>query len=340
MKALAIQQRPDPGQLDQVMQMLELPIPEPGAREVCVRMLASTINIDDLHMAEGTMFGGVPVTPKPRDEKPWIPGTDVAGVVHSLGKDVTAFEVGQRVYGMRSPKYSGPWAEYGISKASFLSPMPEGYSAVHAAALPISAVVVCAIFAALGEVKGKRCLVVGASGGIGTLMVRSLVAAGAEVWGVCSGKNSSKVASLGATRIIDYQVGSFGEQLAHSGDKVDALIDLVGGIKTQRDGLAVTRSTGRFVTVVGPEKQVGERMLGVFGLTRMVLRIGWSWLRSFYCGPRYFFVGPLAPDFKAVSGTFWPPGSNPLSTELSGFRSTKWRQRSVISEATALPARW
>ena len=50
--------------------------------------MASTINIDDLHFAEGTMFGGLPVSPMPGEKKPYIPGTDVAGIVDCIGPDV------------------------------------------------------------------------------------------------------------------------------------------------------------------------------------------------------------------------------------------------------------
>ncbi len=60
-------------------------------------------------------------------------------------------------------------------------------------------------------------------------------------------------------------------------------------------------------------------MLGVFGLSRMLLRIGWSWLRSFFRGPRYFFVGPLAPDFKAVNRHILAPGIEPIIDRVVGF---------------------
>ncbi len=319
MRALCIDRRPGIHELDQVLTMRDAPVPEPGRDQVCVKIAASSINIDDLHIAEGTMFGGFPVAPKPSREHPWIPGTDLAGTIHSVGPGVVDLVPGQPVYGMRPPKCSGPWAEYGITKASFVAPMPEALSPAEAAAQCLGGVVACSILKATGSVRGKRCLVVGASGGIGTLMVQILASEGAEVWGVCSGKNRALVEGLGATRALDYQQGSFGTQLSAQVDHVDVILDFVGGREIQREGRAVTRIGGCFVTVVGPEKHVGERRLSVTGLAMMLLHIGWRWLTSKLRGPRYLFVGPLAPDFAEMDRLIVARGIRPVIDRCTSF---------------------
>ena len=75
---------------------------------------------------------------------------------------------GQQVYGLRLPKWPGPWAEFGIARASHVAPVPKGWSGLEAASLCVGGTVVCSALKVLGAPKGKHRLVVGASGSIGT----------------------------------------------------------------------------------------------------------------------------------------------------------------------------
>ncbi len=326
MKALAIDRRPGVGELRTSLRMMDLPVPEPGPGEVRVRIEAAAINVDDQHLAEGTMFGGVPVAPRPTPQRPWVPGVDLAGVVDAVGARAGApargVEVGQRVYGLRSPKLAGPWAEYGVAKAAYLAPLPQGYSAEQAASLCLGGMVTCSILAAVGDAGGKRVVVVGASGSIGTLLVPALARAGARVWGVCSGENRALVEGLGAERVLDYREAPFSEQVR---EPVDVVVDLVGGAAVEAQARAVTSPRGAFVTVVGPEPHVGERKLGVVGLGGMLGRIGWSWLRSRVSGPRYVFAGPLAPDFAAIDRFILAPGIVPTVDRVVDFEEAAVR---------------
>lgn len=85
MKAITINRRPEIGGLSKVVQLADVPKPEPRSREVLVKVQASSINIDDLHVAEGTFFGGLPIGPKPSSAKPVILGTDLSGIVEKIG---------------------------------------------------------------------------------------------------------------------------------------------------------------------------------------------------------------------------------------------------------------
>jgi len=326
MRALAIDSRPGVGQLADRLRMMDLPVPEPGRGQVRVRIEATAINVDDQHLAEGTMFGGFPVSPTPTPERPWVPGTDLVGTVDAVGPGVRGVEPGQRVYGMRPPKLAGPWAEQGITKASFVAPVPSGWSPAETASLCLGGMVVCSIVRALGAPQGKHCVVVGASGSIGTLLVPVLQRAGARVWGVCSSRNQELVASLGAERVIDYGQGPFGEQIATLGIEVDAVIDLLGGLTTERQGMAVTRRAGAFITIVGPHQHVGERKLGVGGLVAMLGHIGWAWARSRVSGPRYDLVGPLSPDFAAIDRWIVSQGIRPIVDHEVPFEEAPVRE--------------
>ena len=299
--------------------MLDLPVPDPGKKEIRVKVQASTISVDDQHMAEGSMFGGFPVAPHPTSKQPWVPGTDLVGIIDHVGSSVRGLHKGDLVCGMRPPKLPGPWAEYCVTRADFVSNVPHDWSTEESAALPVSGTVICSILSAMGPVEGRCCLVVGASGSLGTMMVPALKSAGARVWAVCSGKNRALVEGLGADRVLDYTEASFGSQLASEGRCVDSTVDLLGGRDTHRQGLAVTRKQGSFVTVVGPEQHVGQRRLSAFQLMGMLGRISWSMLGSRFSGPRYVFAAPLAPDWGAIHQSLVKPNIRPAIDRIVEF---------------------
>jgi NADPH2:quinone reductase len=112
MRALALTRRPAPGTLPDVLQMLDLPEPAPHGREVAVRVLASTINIDDIHVAEGTFYGGIPIGARPKANRPVTPGSDLAGIAIAVGDKVRFVHPGDAVFGVQVPyRLGGAWAE-------------------------------------------------------------------------------------------------------------------------------------------------------------------------------------------------------------------------------------
>jgi NADPH2:quinone reductase len=100
MKAICITSRPNLGELDKYVELMDLPVPKPGKNEIRIKVIATAINIDDVHLAEGTMFGGLALGLKPSQSKPYIPGIDVAGIVDTVGPGVRSLRVGQEVYGI------------------------------------------------------------------------------------------------------------------------------------------------------------------------------------------------------------------------------------------------
>jgi NADPH:quinone reductase-like Zn-dependent oxidoreductase len=309
MQAMMISERPALGGLSSAISMQELPTPVPKHGEVRVRVQASAINIDDQHLAEGSMFGGFPIAPRPSVKRPWIPGTDLVGVVDAIGPGVEGLAPGQPVFGMRPPSVSGPWAEFCVTRAEFVHPVPDGWSLPECAGLCLGGMVACSIVETLGEVSNRRIVVLGASGGIGTLLVPILAAEGAEVIAVCSAANRELVESLGARHVIDYTRQSYRDELENK--KADAFVDLVGGLENERDGRAVTAREGKFITIVGPEKHVGERKLGVLGLVEMVAHILGMVLLSRLRGPRYYLVGPTRPNFASMQRLIVEKGIRP-----------------------------
>ena len=129
MQALTLTRRPRPGTLAEVIQIDEVAEPLPGHREVVVRVFASSINIDDIRAAEGTFYGGLPISPRPRPDRPVTPSSDVAGIVKSVGDRVRSVHPGDAVFGVHTPfRARGAWAEYCAVDERWLTTKPDRLS--------------------------------------------------------------------------------------------------------------------------------------------------------------------------------------------------------------------
>ncbi|MDP2305464.1 MAG: NAD(P)-dependent alcohol dehydrogenase [Pseudomonadota bacterium] len=181
----------------------DLPLPEPGPGEVRVRVRASAMNPADQKVLGGEFIGNF----LHGKQVPIVGGYDVAGTVEALGASVTDLAVGDEVFGFlaygRGTK-RGAFAESAVVTASTLARRPVSLSPTDAAALATAGVTALQSLRDLGRLQaGQRVLVVGASGGVGSLAVGVAARLGAEVTGICGGAAAELVRSLGAARIID-----------------------------------------------------------------------------------------------------------------------------------------
>ncbi len=314
MRALVLKTRPGVGDFVRELAQAQVPRPIPTPGTIRVRVHSTSINIDDIHILEGTFAGGVPVGPRPSALEPAIPGSDFAGVVDAVGPGVTRFAVGQRVYGMCNAKRgSGPWAEYCVVRVSNVFPLTDALSFHDAATLPVAGSTALESVRKVDDVRAKLCLVVGASGGIGSLCVQALRTLGAEVWGVCSAPNAELVRSVGASRVFDYALAPFGEQIEARRRRVDCVFDFVGGKAIEAQALKILAEDGHFVTPVGPVQYVGETKLGITALLRQFAYIGWRTISSrLLPGPRYHFVAIRGPRFTELQDTIIERGRPPV----------------------------
>jgi len=194
------------------------PRPVPKADEVLIAVRASSLNFADIAMITGrpSLIRAVSGLRKPKHP---VPGKDLAGVVEEVGADVTDLQVGDEVFG---EAVAGVWAQYVCVPAKLLARKPANLTFEQAATLPLAAGT--ALDCAAGVQPGQKVLVNGASGGVGTFAVQVAKALGAEVTGVCSGRNVELVRGLGADHVIDYERSDF----TSDGTRYDVVIDLVG----------------------------------------------------------------------------------------------------------------
>jgi len=185
-----------------VLQLSEVPRPRPRTGEVLVRVSAASPNPWDWHFMRGLPYISRLAGAGLRKPKNSILGSDVAGQVEAVGAGVTQLEPGDEVYGFVG---AGAFAEYLAVPESFLGPKPGDLTFEQAATLPLAGMTALQGLRDVGAIRaGQHVLIIGASGGVGTLAVQIAKSFEATVTGVCSTPNVELVRSLGADHVIDY----------------------------------------------------------------------------------------------------------------------------------------
>ncbi len=209
----------DYGSPDVVLKCEEIAKPIPAASEVLIKVRAASLNPLDWRLLRGRPYFLRIVTGirKPNTQ----PGHDVAGEVEAVGHKVTRFKPGSEVFGT----CVGALSEYACGAESKLASKPANVTFEQAASVPIAALTALQGLRDQGQVKPRqKVLINGAAGGVGTFAVQIAKWFGAEVTGVCSGRNVDLVRSIGADRVIDYTQADF----THGVERYDLILDNVG----------------------------------------------------------------------------------------------------------------
>jgi NADPH:quinone reductase-like Zn-dependent oxidoreductase len=221
----------------EVLEVVEVERPEPAPTEVLVRVRTAGVNPVDWKTRTNGAFLGSP---------PFTVGWDVAGTVEEVGRGVTRFAPGDRVFGMpRFPKEAAAYAEFATSPSRQLARIPDALSDVEAGALPLAALTAWqALVETAGIARGQRVLILGAAGGVGHLAVQIAKSRGAYVIGTASAGKHAFLAELGADEAVDYTSEAVEERVHDA----DVLLDLVGGDGTA-PALAALRDGGLAIVI-------------------------------------------------------------------------------------------
>ena len=237
MKALVRDRFGDPG----VLRLEEIERPPLEDDRVLVRVKASSINKAEWYGLTGRPLFARPMMGLLRPRTRQI-GTDFAGVVEAVGKDVKGFTVGDEVFGGRD----GAYAEYVAAKS--FARKPANVSFEEAGCMGIAGLTALQAVRDHGELRpGERVLVNGASGGVGTMTLQIAKALGGQVTAVCSTRNVEQARELGADRVIDYTQ----EDFTRTGDRYDLVLD-VAGSRPWRRLRRVLAPGARFVAIGAP----------------------------------------------------------------------------------------
>ena len=236
---------------EKVLRFAEVARPTIADDEILVRVRATSVDRGTWHVMAGVPYPMRVAGFGLRRPKALNPGRTLAGIVESVGKDVTEFQPGHEVYGTCDASF----AEYARAGAERLALKPANLSFEQAATLPVSALTALQAVRDQARVQaGEEVLIIGASGGVGTFAVQIAKAFGGEVTGVCSTAKVDLVRSIGADHVIDYTR----DDVTGGERRYDAILDIGGNrrLSLLRRALA---PRGRLVIVGG---ETGGRWIG------------------------------------------------------------------------------
>jgi len=215
------------GPPERVLRRGRIDRPSVADHEVLIRVRATSVNTPDWIAVTGIPYIIRLKFGLRRPSQP-VRGSDVAGVVAAVGREVTDLELGDEVFGSLwdgdAGKRAGTYAEFTVAPAAQLSKKPDALSFEEAAASVMSGLTALTAMREVGGVgPGKHVVINGASGGVGTFAVQIAKVLGAEVTGVCSTRNVELVKSLGADHVIDYTQQDF----THGSERYDVILDNV-----------------------------------------------------------------------------------------------------------------
>lgn len=226
---------------------VEMPTPTPAHGQVVVKIRASGVNPLDTKIRAG-------LAEHAKQPLPAVLGLDMAGVVDSIGPDVTAFRAGDEVYGMVGGVggLQGALAEFIAADAALLAPKPKSLTMRQAAALPLATITAWeGLIDRAGVHSGQKVLIHAGAGGVGYAAVQIALAFGAQVFATVSEDKRKLVEDLGATA-IDRHMPVEAYIADHTGGVgFDIVYDTLGGVVLDASFIAVKRYTGHVVSCLG-----------------------------------------------------------------------------------------
>ena len=257
MKAIVATQYGGP----EVLQLKEVQRPTPKDNEVLIKVHATTVTAADFRMRSFTVPAAVWIPArialgitKPRQP---IYGSELAGVVEAVGKDVTRFKVGDQVFASTLTENFGGYAEYKcLPEKAMMVIKPNNVTYAEAAAMPIGATTALRLLRKGNIKRGQKVIIYGASGSVGTYAIQLAKYFGADVTGVCSTANLDMVKSLGADHVIDYTK----EDFSATEERYDVIYDTVAKFPKSQYS-KVLAPNGTYVTMANLSTKEGMENL-------------------------------------------------------------------------------
>jgi NADPH:quinone reductase-like Zn-dependent oxidoreductase len=229
----------------EVLRMVEVKKPVPGPDHVLIKVQTATVTMGDCEIRRFSIpiLFWLPLRLyiglfKPRLN---ILGQEFAGIVEDIGKNVTAFKSGDKVFGSSDMRH-GAYAEYTVSPAEYITHKPSKLTLEESATLPLGGLNALYFLNKIQITPGQKALIIGAGGSIGVIAVQVMKSYGAEVTAVDSTQKLSMLRSIGADHTIDFTK----ENLDSSENEYDYIFDIAGK-NTFLPGLNRLKKEGTFI---------------------------------------------------------------------------------------------
>ncbi len=249
-----------------VLELREIDEPVAGDDQLLVRVRAASVHADVWHVMRGVPYVLRIMGAGLRRPKNLVPGTDLAGHVQSVGKNVTRFRAGDEVFGQSLVanlwRHGGAFAEYAAVPETRLELKPANLTFEQAAAVPTSGPIALQGLRDEGRIQaGQKVLINGAGGAVGTFAVQLAKACGAHVTGVDTAGKLDMLRSIGADRVVDHTQAD----VTKSGERYDVVLDIAGNHPWPDIRRALTPE-GTYV-LIGHDQYgaAGHRWLGSLG---------------------------------------------------------------------------
>lgn len=234
-----------------VVEQIPKPLPESG--QVLVRIHATSVNPVDWRLREGEMKAFIQV------QFPATVGRDLAGVIDTVGAEVTRLRPGDEVFAVMPREAFGAYAEYAVLDDSAVALKPTTLDFVQAAAIPMSALVAWQAMVEAGGLKaGDKVFVHAAAGSVGGIAVQIASALGAHVTAAASAESRSMVEGYGAQRFVDYAAETFEDMV----DGQDIVLDTIAG-DIQERSWGLLKPNGIMISTLGIADPNRAKELGV-----------------------------------------------------------------------------
>jgi NADPH:quinone reductase-like Zn-dependent oxidoreductase len=236
------------GAPERVLALRDIEMPIAGDDEVLVRVRAASVHVDVWHVVTGRPFVLRLIGNGLRKPKQIIPGTDVAGEIGAIGKNVTGLKPGDEVFGqivVNPWRNGGAFAEHVAVPHEVLALKPKHVSFEQASAVPTSGIIALNNLRGAGRVKaGQKVLINGAGGSVGSIAIQIAKADGAHVTGVDRAEKLEMLESLGADHVIDYTQTDF----TRGDERYDLIMDVASTLSLS-DCKRVLTPTGIYVFI-------------------------------------------------------------------------------------------
>ena len=258
MKAMLIYRYGSPD----VFEWEDIHVPQIKDNELLVKAYGSSVNPVDCAIRQGYLRLFIKL------ELPTVLGVDISGIVEKVGKKVTKFAVGDRVYAFLGLNRNGAYAEYVAVPESHAAAIPSNLNISQAGVVPCVGLTAYEAFTENAPVKqGMKVLINGAGGGVGTFAIQIAKAMGAQVTAVCSESKAEVVKRIGADVVVNYHK----ENIFNSEERFDVILNCVRGSRVGQWRKLLVKDGKQILIAANPSQFPFIKLSNVFSSKKLIL---------------------------------------------------------------------